>query len=98
MHGGSAPHIKEAARMRVLNAILEAADPAAARLIKIALKTKDDRVAISAIKEILDRAGIIDRQIAAQAGHSGQVLWEEFVALYRKRVAHVEAEPQGEPA
>jgi len=38
--------------------LLEAADPAAARLIDIALNTEDPKVALVAIRDVLDRAGI----------------------------------------
>jgi hypothetical protein len=37
---------------------LEAADPAAAELVKLALYAEDPRVRLSAIKDLLDRAGI----------------------------------------
>lgn len=52
-HGGSAPQVKRSARER----LLEAADPAAARLVK-ALESVDERAAIKAAQLILDRAGI----------------------------------------
>jgi hypothetical protein len=38
--------------------LLEAADPVTARLIDIALHAEDDRVALTAIRDVLDRAGI----------------------------------------
>lgn len=49
--------------------LLEAADPAAARLAKIALESEDERVAVSAIKELLERAGVGEAQrIAVEGG------------------------------
>jgi len=51
-HGGAAPQVKKSGGDR----LLEAADPAAARLVK-ALESKDERVAIKASGMILDRAG-----------------------------------------
>ena len=58
-HGGSAPQVKRSARER----LLEAADPAAARLVR-ALESEDDRTAIRAAQIILDRAGLHPRQPA----------------------------------
>ncbi len=57
VHGGAAPQVKNKARQR----LLEAADPAAAELVKIATAPEGavahaDR--IKAIKEILDRADV----------------------------------------
>lgn len=57
MHGGSAPQVKAAAKRR----LLEAADPAAAALVKIALdEGMDPRVRVMAIRDLLDRAGIME--------------------------------------
>lgn len=54
MHGASAPQVREAARRR----LLEAADPAAAELVRLALDSLDDRVRLQACRDILDRADI----------------------------------------
>lgn len=68
--------------------LLMAADPAAADLIRIARsrKTKPgDR--ITAIREILNRAGVSTAQpVPDAAAASGQVLWEEFIQIHRLRV------------
>lgn len=54
LHGGKAPQSKDRAKLR----ILEALDPVAARLVKIALKEPDPRVALKAIDSVLDRGGL----------------------------------------
>lgn len=56
MHGGKAPQVQIAARRR----LLEAVDPAAAELIRIALEGKQENVRVSAIKELFERAGFGD--------------------------------------
>lgn len=53
-HGGSAPQVREAARRR----LLEAVDPALVRLCDL-VHSPDERVALQAIRLVLDRAGII---------------------------------------
>ena len=83
MHGGSAPQVIAAARHR----LLIAADPCAARLVEIARSTKtEDRDAIRAICAVLDRTGLVAAPESAPGDTSGQVLWDEFVAFYRRRV------------
>jgi hypothetical protein len=53
-HGGRAPQVRDKARQR----IMEAADPVAAALIKIALDEKQDTAhRITAARDLLDRAG-----------------------------------------
>lgn len=72
-----------------MHRILMAADPAAARLVKIAVSTKTEpRDAIAAIRELLNRAGV-HAQPANMAPDSGQVLWDEFIQIHRRR-----AEPE----
>ena len=51
-HGGSAPQVRNAARRR----LMEAADPAAARLVEL-LDSDDERIRLGAAKDLLDRAG-----------------------------------------
>jgi hypothetical protein len=51
-HGGSAIQVKRAARQR----LLEAADPAAARLAQL-VDSEDEAIALYASKALLDRAG-----------------------------------------
>lgn len=61
MHGGAAPQVKEAARLR----ILELVNPALATLGRaLRQKGKPDAQAIAAAKDILDRAGFkpVERQ------------------------------------
>jgi hypothetical protein len=72
-----------------------AADPAAARLVSIALaKGKDKGVepqhSLIAIRELLNRAGIVvNRADDTASVDNGQVLWDEFIQIHRRR-----AEPQ----
>lgn len=87
VHGGSAPQVMAAAARR----ILLAADPAAARLIAIALSKKTEhKDAITAIKDLLNRAGIRPQAETAVDGDTGQVLWEEFIQIHRRRVPGTE--------
>ena len=53
MHGGSAPQVIAAARLRILAAV----DPALNTLIKL-LKTRSKPVVLGAAKDLLDRAGL----------------------------------------
>lgn len=53
-HGGAAPHIKQAARIRLENA----ADLMAKQLLGIALTADSDGVKLAAIRDALDRAGL----------------------------------------
>lgn len=53
-HGGAAPQVLERARRR----LLEAVDPAAAELVRIAKQGENEGVRVRAITEILDRAGV----------------------------------------
>jgi hypothetical protein len=89
VHGGSAPQVIAAARRR----LLMAADPAAARLVQIALnEATEPKDAIVAIRELLNRAGVTSQppDDAATGSNDGTVLWEEFVALHRMRVGNTE--------
>ncbi len=52
VHGGSAPQVRQAATRR----LLEALDPAAGELVRIALNGKVERDRIAAIKELFERA------------------------------------------
>jgi hypothetical protein len=56
MHGGSAPQVKAAARRR----LLEAVDPVVAKLIDLALRDPDPRIALAACRDILDRVGLAE--------------------------------------
>jgi len=52
LHGGKAPQVQRAARRR----LLEAADPAAARLVEL-LDSEDEAIAVRAATALLDRSG-----------------------------------------
>jgi hypothetical protein len=88
VHGGSAPQVIAAARHR----LLKACDPVAARLIEIAKsKLTEPKDAIVAIREVLNRAGLSAQPVAeAQGANQGQVLWEEFIQIHRRRVPELE--------
>jgi hypothetical protein len=45
----------------------------------------DPDVAIVAIRELFDRAGIGPVEANATADNTGQVLWDEFVQIHRRR-------------
>jgi hypothetical protein len=84
-HGGSAPQVKRSARER----LLEAADPAAARLVR-ALESEDERAAIRAAQIILDRAGLHPTQAVELTGKDGRpvqegVHWLQHCTLEEKR-------------
>ena len=51
-HGGSAPQVKNSAMQR----LLDAADPAAARLVQL-VSSKDERIGLAAARDLLDRLG-----------------------------------------
>ena len=81
VHGGGAPQVIDAARRR----ILAAADPAAARLIQIALNRKTKHPdALAAIRELLNRAGVVAVAAGPALPDNGQVLWEEFIQIHRR--------------
>lgn len=89
-HGGRAPQVKKSARER----LLEAADPAAARLVK-ALESEDERAAIKAAQLILDRAGLGPRSAVEMSGPDGKpiedqegTLWFEYCTLKEKEMIH----------
>ena len=54
MHGGSAPQVRAAAMRR----LLEAADPVAAELVRLATQSKDERVRLAACRDLLDRVAV----------------------------------------
>src|SRR5215472_13059297 len=74
-HGGSAPQVVVAAKLR----LALAADAVAERLVKIALskRTRDSDV-IAAAKDLLDRAGVRPEKPRDETPNDGTVLWEEF--------------------
>jgi hypothetical protein len=82
IHGGAAPQVIAAAKLR----LALAADAVAERLVKVALskRTKDSDV-IAAAKDLLDRAGVRAEKPANDRANDGTVLWEEFVQIHRLR-------------
>jgi hypothetical protein len=72
--------------------ILLAADPASARLVSLALASGKDKhvepqISLAAIRELLNRAGVVAvRKIEETPTDSGQVLWDEFIQIHRRRV------------
>lgn len=66
-HGGRAPQVRKSAHER----LLEAADPAAARLVR-ALQSSDERVALAAARAILDRSGHGAASSVAMSGPDGK--------------------------
>ena len=52
IHGGGAPAVINKARQR----IMEAADPAAARMVEL-MESLDERISLAASRDLLDRAG-----------------------------------------
>ena len=57
-HGGAARQVQEAAKLRILGMV----NPALAQLRKLIDKADSDHVKLSAIKDVLDRAGLDPRQ------------------------------------
>lgn len=53
MHGGGAPQVQQAAKLRLAALV----DPAITRLGELLKQKKNDKVALGAVKDILDRAG-----------------------------------------
>jgi hypothetical protein len=85
-HGGGAPQVKHSARQR----LLDAADPAAARLVR-ALESADERAAIRAAQVILDRAGLGPKSAVELSGPDGRPIetqetaWMEYCTIEEKR-------------
>lgn len=75
-HSSAAPQVKAAAQRR----LLEAADPAAAKLVEL-LDSDNERVALAAARDLLDRAGL-----GTPAEVEGELTLEVVqAALARKR-------------
>jgi hypothetical protein len=93
LHGGSAPQVVPAAKLR----LALAADAVTERLLKIALsKRRRDSDVIAAAKDPLDRAGVRAEKPTDERPNDGTVLWEELVEIHRRRV--LEAGVRGELA
>lgn len=94
VHGGSAPQVKEAARLRLLAMV----DPALATIQRsLTRKYKPGEhptaVELAAAREVLNRAGLSAAEIGGtekpdQPGGT----WEEFHQIYRRHTATPEAE------
>jgi hypothetical protein len=70
VHGGSAPQVRQAANRRLLEAI----DPAAVELIRIALHGVTERDRLTAIKELFERAGFGSaKRVEVEGGLSIQI-------------------------
>lgn len=68
MHGGSAPQVREAARLRILALV----DPALATLAKsLKLGGPSSHVALAAAKDVLDRAGLKPADLVELSGPGG---------------------------
>lgn len=83
-HGGKAPQVVAKARLR----LLEAADPAAAKLVKLALGAESEAVALAAVRDILDRAGL---KVAESLNLTGSVDVTSSLAELMGRIQAVAA-------
>lgn len=54
-HGGAAPQVKKAAKER----LAELVDPAITRLVQLVEQTDNPSVALGAVRDALDRAGLV---------------------------------------
>lgn len=83
-HGGSAPQVRDAARLRLALAV----DPIVARLVKLAISPRTKPADAAAIaRDLLNRAGFVAETTGGSpAGDGGGVLWDEFIAIHRRRV------------
>lgn len=79
MHGGSAPQVKQAA----LERIRAAAFDAAGELARLAVGAESEAVRVSAIKDLLDRAGLNAKQIIESdvTVHDGSEVDREIARL-----------------
>lgn len=75
-HGGRAPQVRAKATQR----LLEAADPVAAELIRLALNAESESVRVSAGRDVLDRAGLAAYVRIEHSGPDGEPI--QFEAEY----------------
>ena len=93
VHGGSAPQVIAAARRRLLLLI----DPALGVLAR-AVRTRSSRKwepssqEIAAAREVLTRAGVT-AVLEDVTNDNGQVLWDEFIQIHRRRIPGGTSEP-----
>ena len=66
-HGGMAPQVQKKARERLAALV----DPAISRLTQLLREKKDKRVALSAVKDILDRNELTGRSTLELTGPGG---------------------------
>lgn len=83
-HGGKAPHVVAKARLR----LLEAADPVAAELVRLALKGESEAVRVQAARDVLDRAGL---KVAERLDLTGSVDVTSSLAELMGRIQAVAA-------
>ena len=87
VHGGSAPQVIAAAKMR----LIMASDPAAARVVQMALSRRQKPAdVLAACREILNRAGVVAPAETTSSADTG-VLWEELIQIHRRRVGELPA-------
>ncbi len=77
VHGGSAPQVRAAAQRR----LLEAADPAAAELVRLALNAESARVRLAAVRDLLDRAGVGDHSDSLDGVLTAEIVEAEIARL-----------------
>lgn len=89
-HGGSAPQVKAKAQQR----LLEAADPAAAMLVHLALNGENETVRLNAARDILDRAGLSPKQLieATVTHHDGDSELDRSIAELLDAIARQDTE------
>lgn len=88
-HGGRAPQVMAAARMRILAMV----NPALHELMRLLQKAETDSVKLQAARDILDRAGLAAKQMHEISGPGGKQLFDlEAVAAY---IRSVDVEPSG---
>ena len=82
-HGGRAPQVRAAAQMRILGMV----SPALRRLQALVDNADTDSVKLSAVKDILDRAGLAVAQIHQLQGPNGAALFpvEALEAFFKSR-------------
>ncbi len=70
MHGGRAPQVRAAAQLRILSLV----NPALHELARLVKEADADSVKLSAVKDVLDRAGLAAAQITKMelTGKDGQ--------------------------
>jgi hypothetical protein len=92
MHGGRAPQVMAAARLRLLAMV----NPALHELARLIQKAETDSVKLSAVKDVLDRAGLAAKQLHEFSGPDGKALFDiEAVTAY---IRSVDAESSRIPA